>query len=149
MERKLYRSSDDRMLSGVLGGLAEYFEISSSVLRILFVIVALFSGQPFLMLLLYFLGAIFIPINPNTFKYGPNGGKSSNVGGFAEEFSEEKVVDAFKEERNRKAIGIALVILGAFLLITNIFYIPREYVFALALIVLGIWVVFKSDRGGV
>ncbi len=41
--RKLYRSQTDRKLAGVLGGIAEYTGIDSSLLRILFVLGILFS----------------------------------------------------------------------------------------------------------
>ena len=35
MEKKLYRSSNDRMVGGVCGGIAEYFNIDSSLVRLL------------------------------------------------------------------------------------------------------------------
>ena len=43
-EKRLTRSVDDRMLAGVAAGLAEYFSIDPALIRILFVIIALFSG---------------------------------------------------------------------------------------------------------
>jgi phage shock protein PspC (stress-responsive transcriptional regulator) len=44
MERKLYRSETDRMLGGVCGGLAEYFNIDSTILRLVFVLFVLWGG---------------------------------------------------------------------------------------------------------
>lgn len=38
MEKKLYRSSNDRMVGGVCGGIAEYFNIDSSLVRLLWVL---------------------------------------------------------------------------------------------------------------
>ncbi|WP_077619480.1 PspC domain-containing protein [Bacillus sinesaloumensis] len=38
MKKKLYRSSSNRMLGGVLGGLADYTGIDASLLRILAVV---------------------------------------------------------------------------------------------------------------
>lgn len=43
-EKKLRRSRDDRMLAGVVGGLARYFGLDSTVLRIVYVLVSLFSA---------------------------------------------------------------------------------------------------------
>lgn len=43
-DKRLTRSTNDRFLAGVAGGLAEYFEIDPALVRILFVLVALFSG---------------------------------------------------------------------------------------------------------
>ena len=44
MQKKLYRSNTDKMLSGVLGGIAEYFGIDSTLVRILFAAVAVFTA---------------------------------------------------------------------------------------------------------
>ena len=35
MNKKLYKSNQDKMFCGVLGGLAEYLNIDSTILRIL------------------------------------------------------------------------------------------------------------------
>ena len=43
-DKKLTRSTDDRVLAGVAGGLAEYFSIDPALVRILFVLVAIFGG---------------------------------------------------------------------------------------------------------
>lgn len=43
-DKKLTRSADDRMLAGVAGGLAEYVEIDPAIVRLIFVIIALFGG---------------------------------------------------------------------------------------------------------
>jgi len=59
--RRLYRSRDDRMLGGVCGGLGTYFTIDSTLLRVLFVLLAL-SGGPGV--LAYLLLLILIPIEP-------------------------------------------------------------------------------------
>lgn len=43
-DKRLIRSVDDRMIAGVAGGLAEYFDIDPALVRILFVIVTIFGG---------------------------------------------------------------------------------------------------------
>jgi phage shock protein C len=42
--RKLYRSRDQRMLAGVCGGLAEYFNVDVTVIRVLFLVLSVFGG---------------------------------------------------------------------------------------------------------
>jgi phage shock protein C len=42
--RKLYRSRDQRMLAGVCGGLAEYFNVDATLMRVLFLVLAVFGG---------------------------------------------------------------------------------------------------------
>jgi phage shock protein C len=41
--KKLYRSRSNRMLAGVAGGAAEYFNIDPLVIRLVFVIAAIFG----------------------------------------------------------------------------------------------------------
>ena len=43
--RKLYRSRSQRMLAGVCGGLAEYFNVDATLIRVLFLVLAVFGGS--------------------------------------------------------------------------------------------------------
>lgn len=56
--RVLRRSTDDRMVFGVAGGLGRYFDVDPVIIRIAFVLLALFGGSG---LLLYLIGVIAIP----------------------------------------------------------------------------------------
>lgn len=57
--KKLYRSSSDKRISGVCGGIAEYFNIDSTVVRLL---VAAFTVMSFgTGVLLYFIAALIMP----------------------------------------------------------------------------------------
>lgn len=40
--RKLYRRADDKVLAGVCGGLADYFDVDPTLIRVLWVIFSLF-----------------------------------------------------------------------------------------------------------
>jgi phage shock protein C len=42
--RKLYRSQNQRMLAGVCGGLAEYFNVDATLIRVLFLVLGVFGG---------------------------------------------------------------------------------------------------------
>jgi phage shock protein C len=42
--RKLYRSQTQRMIAGVCGGLAEYFNVDATLIRVLFLILTVFGG---------------------------------------------------------------------------------------------------------
>lgn len=42
--RKIYRVKDDKMVAGICGGLAKYFEIDSSIIRVGFVLASIFYG---------------------------------------------------------------------------------------------------------
>ncbi len=48
--KRLYRSREDRMVAGVCGGLAEYTNLDPTVVRLLFVAVAMLGAAPGLVL---------------------------------------------------------------------------------------------------
>jgi len=58
MERRLYRSSTNKIIGGVCGGLGEYFEVDPVFIRILTVLLFLASGFG---LLAYIIAWIIIP----------------------------------------------------------------------------------------
>ena len=57
--RKLYRSTTDKKLAGICGGLGDYFNVDPTVVRILFVAGFFLSGS--LMFWLYLILWIIIP----------------------------------------------------------------------------------------
>ncbi|MCC2165448.1 PspC domain-containing protein [Brotaphodocola catenula] len=62
MNRKLYRSSTNRMICGVCGGIGEYLGVDATLVRLIWAIVAC-SGTG---LLAYILAAVIIPENPGS-----------------------------------------------------------------------------------
>lgn len=56
--KRLYRSRTNKMLCGVCGGLAEYFNIDPTIVRLLVVLLACGAGSG---LLAYIIAAIIIP----------------------------------------------------------------------------------------
>ncbi len=45
MAHRLYRSKTERMLGGVCGGLGEYLDIDPTVVRLIFILMALLGGH--------------------------------------------------------------------------------------------------------
>ena len=62
MKKKLYKSVKDRKLTGVCGGIAEYFDIDSNIVRIVWLVLILCAGMG---LLAYIICAIVLDDNPN------------------------------------------------------------------------------------
>ena len=60
--KKLYRSRTDKKIAGVCGGLAEYFNVDATVIRIIFIVLLLPGGFPGL--LPYLILWIFVPLKP-------------------------------------------------------------------------------------
>lgn len=57
--RRLYRTQHDRMIGGVAGGLADYFDIDPVLVRLLWVVIAIFTGGA--AVLVYILLWIIVP----------------------------------------------------------------------------------------
>ncbi len=67
MAKKLYRSKTDKKLLGVLGGFAKYFNIDATILRIIYVLLAVFAiGSP---ILIYLILALVMPEEPENPEY--------------------------------------------------------------------------------
>lgn len=59
--KKLYKSRNDKMICGVCGGIAEYFNVDSTLIRLLLVLLGCTAGSG---VLAYILAAIIIPMEP-------------------------------------------------------------------------------------
>ena len=59
-KKKLYRSSENKILAGIIGGLGEYFDIDPTVLRLGWLLVFVFTGI-FPGLLAYFVAILIVP----------------------------------------------------------------------------------------
>ena len=76
MNKKLYRSRSNKTLSGVCGGLADYFEIDVTIVRLIWV-AFFFLSYGFPTLMAYVIGSLIIPQEP--INDGRNGNSYDNV----------------------------------------------------------------------
>ena len=63
MKKKLYRSSTDKMICGVLAGFAEYIDVDPTIVRLVYAALTLFTAG-FPGILFYIICAIVIPQKP-------------------------------------------------------------------------------------
>ena len=61
MEKKLYKSNQNKMIDGVCGGISEYFGIDPTVVRLIWALFSLMGGSG---ILAYIIAAIIIPRSP-------------------------------------------------------------------------------------
>ena len=59
--KKLYRSRSNRMLAGICAGIANYFNVDPTIVRLVFVVMALAGGPG---LIVYLILALIIPEEP-------------------------------------------------------------------------------------
>lgn len=66
--RKLLRSRYDRKIAGVCAGVAEYFDLDVTLVRVVWLIVALFGGGG---VVAYLIGWVLMPEEPEHIYYAP------------------------------------------------------------------------------
>ncbi len=66
MEKKLYRIHEGKKLAGVCTGLAKYFNLDVTIIRLIWVAFVLLGGSG---ILLYIIAALVIPEAPDPEKY--------------------------------------------------------------------------------
>lgn len=77
MNRKLYKSREHKTIAGVCGGLAEYFDIDVTIVRLIWVAFCLMGGSG---ILAYFIAALVIPEAPYSNKQSDPWHDNSNNG---------------------------------------------------------------------
>lgn len=111
MGRKLYRSREQKMLGGVCGGIAEYFDIDVTLVRLI-CLLAVFSGFG---LIPYIIAWIIIPENPYQLK-----GNIIDEEPKAGEQQDNAVETEDKINKANEVLGWVLVILGVLLLLNRL-----------------------------
>lgn len=61
MKKRLYKSNTDKKIDGVCAGIAEYFDIDPTIIRLAWVLVALFVGSG---IIAYIIAMIVLPSKP-------------------------------------------------------------------------------------
>lgn len=61
MNKRIYRSKGDRMLCGVCGGIAEYFDIDPTLVRLGWALFCALGGSG---IIAYIIAAVIIPESP-------------------------------------------------------------------------------------
>ena len=144
--RRLYKSSGDKLISGVAGGMAEYFAIDPVFVRLGWIASVFLTGG---ISILIYLAMIFVV---------PKGGYGSPANADAiienndevgKDTSDLEVTERKGKEQRRTWAGIGLVLAGIVLLAYNLDFLrPVDWsiVGALVIIAVGAYLLFISIR---
>lgn len=66
--KKLYRSEKNKFLAGICGGLGEFFNIDATLIRVIWLLVVIFTGI-FPGVIAYIFGIFIIPPAPDTVEF--------------------------------------------------------------------------------
>lgn len=138
MGRKLYKSKRNKVLFGVCGGFAEYFNIDVTLVRLVFIVLAL-SGAS---VLGYIIAALIMPEEDGQ----PKSDDTSYSSAFDED-SEWETKDSSETDRNKKLIGLALILIGVlFLLRILIPWFDAKFLAPIMLIGIGLLIILRGRQ---
>lgn len=149
MNKKLNRSVKDKVIGGVAGGIAEYFEIDPVIVRVLFVVSLFFHGAGFIA---YIVLWISVPEASYIFETATNLGTSDTTASDSGTKPDNaatayfKSLDDKKMKRNRN-FGIVLLVLGCIFLADN--FIPKIHFadfWPIVLVALGLSLLLNSKK---
>ncbi|MGL4332941.1 MAG: PspC domain-containing protein [Bacteroidales bacterium] len=63
MHKKLYRSNSDKMIAGVCGGIADYFDVDPTIVRLAAVLLTFITAL-FPCVIAYIIAMIIVPVKP-------------------------------------------------------------------------------------
>ena len=132
MEKKFQRDTQHKVIGGVCAGLANYFDIDATLLRLLLAFLILFAGTGFW---LYIILWIVMPAG----RIEPS---SDGVETFVPETTQEP-----KNNRGSMIVGLTLIVLGALGLLHR--FVPEfnwQMVWPIALIVLGLVLILPKAQ---
>ncbi len=159
MAKRLYRSRSDRMIWGVCGGLAKYFDIDPTIVRIVAILSIFLSGFG---ILAYIILAIVVPLEGSEVTE-PKDVVKENVEEIKETATQlgqeirstfshggDKSEEAAKaSHRTRNVIGIILIVIGIIFLLANLhlfWWFRWGYLWPLILIAIGLLVILGARR---
>lgn len=139
--KKLYRRPKEAKVFGVAAGLAEFFEIDVTLLRIILVVLVI-AGAGFI-IPIYLLLALLLPTNQTEARSGISASSvQSNFSKLSSEFTDSGVGD-----RAKHYLGVGLIIVGAWLFLSRlypeVFNLGWELFWPVALILVGILLLVK------
>ena len=141
MEKQLYRSTNNKVISGVCGGIAEYFEIDPTIVRLLWALITITGG---IGIIAYIVCIIIIP--ENTFSYRANDFEKTENNATYSSYTDN---ESSPSDNNSKLLfGVILVILGIVLVAKKfVHWIDFGSVWPVLLVVAGIHLIVK-EKGG-
>jgi phage shock protein PspC (stress-responsive transcriptional regulator) len=139
--KKLYRSSTEHIIAGVAGGLAEFFNVDATLVRVLFVVAALFNGFG---ILAYVVLWILVP-NEKGGEVMSEATIRKNVDEIkekAQDFS-QKLQNSGVDHNGRYVAGIILVVLGLGFFLNQYGLFNINLFWPIILVIIGLFILMR------
>jgi len=142
----LYRSETNKILAGVAGGLGEYFNIDPTIIRILFVLLAVFGGSGFI---IYIVLWLIIPSRSDARKNSQDAIRSNieDMKNQTQTFAHSIGGSKSNKENSKFWWALIIIILGFLFLMKNfglLGSLELEKLWPLALIIFGLAIIVRK-----
>ncbi len=151
MSSRLERSTTNKVIGGVCGGLAEYLQVDATLVRVAFVIAAIVTAG--IAILGYIALLLLMPLPGRAAPFVTSAGGAATGEDAAAAGGTERVPattsDAETAERRRAAFGYFLIAIGVIFMLANVgvFRIVRwDFIWPLVLIALGVLLLAQRVR---
>ncbi len=146
--KRFSRSSTDKVLAGVCGGLGTYFELDPTVFRIIFVVATFFGGFG---LLLYIILALLVPADDQTPDEPIKKVRTvaAQVGRAVENGTNIAKAEVSRRRGDHAWAGLVLVLAGILFLLANFGFfrwVDAGKFWPILLILIGLFIVAREDR---
>lgn len=148
MNKRLYRSSTNRMLGGICGGLADYTGIDATFIRIFIILMAAVNG---IISLIYLLLWILLPSSTQQSDSGASAGfDSSDFGDKARNMKRELQNAVSKPDPGFiKYVGVGFILMGILAIIRSLDitwfrWLDSDILFPFILIVGGLFLLWRT-----
>ncbi|QUH24405.1 PspC domain-containing protein [Serpentinicella alkaliphila] len=131
-KKRIYLSKENSVISGVCGGIGEYFDIDPTVVRLFWILFSIFGGAG---IIGYIIAMVIIPENPHS---------------TCEEYDTSyKSNETYKNYSNKGNIivGGALIAIGSVYLLQRVFglyWLRMSQLWPLVLVFFGLFIIFKG-----
>lgn len=143
MNKKLNRSRKNSVISGVCGGLGEYFDVDPILFRFAFVALLLAGGGGFFIYLIFL---VVIPKAPFEFDRNANNTTQSADTGF-NSFQQADLGANETDDTSRTIFGLILISSGALLLLNNLVKAFNiEKLWPAILVIMGLGLLFQKNK---
>lgn len=150
-QKKLYRSSTDKVIAGVCGGLAKYLEVDSTLIRVVFILLAFMGGGG---VLLYIILIIVMPLDSDLIKGQSSIGETAANAADAIKDAASTVKERVHHKDNHGwslFLGLILVFIGVISLSKSLFPAhmilpPTHLLWPIILVVLGLLIVIRRHK---
>jgi phage shock protein C len=150
-DKRLFRNTGNEVIAGVAGGIADYFNVDVTIVRILFVLAAIFGGWGLIIYIIFWIAVPRAPYEQKEQSYSTEAEQPYEDVSYESttDFSAKEKAEMERKKRGSLIGGLVLIVIGSFFIVER--YIPRfdfNTFWPFILVVVGFIILFSGFLNG-